>query len=242
MRMTPLDIQSHCFAQRWRGYDVDEVDAFLRIVSEDYEAVVRENASQADRLFRLERRVEELSAQEQLLKQTLISAQGMSEELRRTSERDAELRLAEVEVRAEKILDASHRRAAQLDQDIRDMRALRTRLAESFRSAAETHLALLATLETDAVDDPHVRGLAEGTIAYLKADRRRSGNDAGHGAPAPNSGTANPLASAAAGTPSTPTSIPPSASATATAADPTASATPGASDAMRESSREARRS
>ncbi len=177
MRMTPLDVQSHSFARRFRGYDPDEVDAFLRIVSEDYEALVRETTSQTDRLWRLERRIEELSAQEQLLKQTLISAQAMSEELRRTAERDAELRLAEVEVRAEKILDASHRRAAQLAQDIREMRALRTRLAESMRSAAETHIALLATLEADPLEDPLIKGLAEGTVAYLKADRRRERTD-----------------------------------------------------------------
>jgi cell division initiation protein len=174
MRMTPLDVQSHSFARRFRGYDPDEVDAFLRIVSEDYEVLVRENASQNDRLWRLERRIEELSAQEQLLKQTWISAQSMCEELRRTAERDAELRLAEVEVRAEKILDASHRRAAQLAQDIREMRALRTRLAESMRSAAETHIALLATLEADPTEDPLVKGLSDGTVAYLKADRRRA--------------------------------------------------------------------
>lgn len=177
MRMTPLDVQSHSFARRWRGYDADEVDAFLRIVSEDYEGLVRENSTQADRLYRLERRVEELSAQEQLLKQTLISAQAMCEELRRSAERDAELRLAEVEVRAEKILDASHRRAAQLAQDIREMRVLRTRLGESIRSAAETHIALLATLEADPAEDPLVKGLAEGTVAYLKADRRRPAPD-----------------------------------------------------------------
>lgn len=183
MRMTPLDVQSHSFARRWRGYDPDEVDAFLRIVSEDYEALVRETESQADRLYRLERRVEELSSQEQLLKQTLISAQAMGEELRRNAERDAELRLAEVEVRAEKILDASHRRAAQLAQDIREMRALRTRLAETLRSAAETHIALLATLEADPADDPLVRGLAEGTVAYLKAGRQRGHPDAGPSQP-----------------------------------------------------------
>ncbi len=175
MRMTPLDVQSHSFARRWRGYDPDEVDAFLRIVSEDYEGLVRETESQADRLYRLERRVEELSGQEQLLKQTLISAQAMGLELRRTAERDAELRLAEVEVRAEKILDASHRRAAQLAQDIREMRALRTRLAETLRSAAETHIALVATLEADPAEDPLVKGLAEGTIAYLKAGRTQRG-------------------------------------------------------------------
>ena len=173
MRMTPLDVQSHQFASRFRGYDPDEVMAFLRIVSEDYESLVHENESQADRIRRLESRVEELSAQEHLLKETLVSAQAMTEEMGRTTERQAELRLAEVEVRAEKILDASHRRAARLSQDIREMRALRSRLAESLRSAVETHLALLETLEADPEQDPLVQGLEEGTVALLKAEPRQ---------------------------------------------------------------------
>ena len=54
MRMTPLDVQSHQFASRFRGFDPDEVEAFLRIVSEDYEGLVRETESQADRIRRLE--------------------------------------------------------------------------------------------------------------------------------------------------------------------------------------------
>ena len=101
MRMTPLDVQSHQFARRLRGYDADEVDAFLRIVSEDYEALVLENESHADRLRRLERQVDELSAQEALLKETLMSAQAMTEEMRKSAERESDRRLAEVEIRAE---------------------------------------------------------------------------------------------------------------------------------------------
>ena len=174
MRMTPLDVQSHQFASRFRGYDPDEVMAFLRIVSEDYEGLVRETESQQDRIRRLESRIEELSSQEHLLKETLVNAQAMTEEMSRTTERAAELRLAEVEVRAEKILDASHRRAARLSQDIREMRALRSRLAESFRSAAETHLSLLETLEADPEQDPLVQGLEEGTVSLLKAEPRMS--------------------------------------------------------------------
>ncbi len=170
MRMTPLDVQSHQFATRFRGFDPDEVMAFLRIVSEDYEGLVRENESQADRILRLEARIEELSAQEHLLKETLVSAQSMTEEMSRTAEREAELRLAEVEIRAEKILDASHRRAARLDQDIREMRALRSRLAESLRSAAATHMALLDTLEADpAEDDPFSQRLASARESVLEA-------------------------------------------------------------------------
>lgn len=177
MRMTPLDVQTHRFARRMRGYDPEEVESFLRIVSEDYEGLVRENDSQADRIRRLERRVEELSAQEDLLKETLTSAKAMTEEMRLNAERKAELHLAEVELRAEKILDASHRRAARLAQDIREMRALRSRLAEALRSAAETHLSLLETLETDADPDPLVEGLVEGKIAYLAGESRRDTRD-----------------------------------------------------------------
>ena len=168
MRMTPLDVQSHHFARRMRGYDPDEVDAFLRIVSEDYEELVRETESQANQIMRLERRIEELSAQEDLLKETLTSAQAMTEEMKHSAERTAEMRLAEVEIRAEKILDASHRRAARLAQDIRDMRALRTRLGQALRSAAETHLSILETLEADPEPIAELDEKAAGAVAYLK--------------------------------------------------------------------------
>jgi len=172
MRMTPLDVQSHRFAHRVRGYDAEEVDAFLRMVSEDYEGLVRETESQSDRIRRLEARLEELSAQEQLLKETLLSAKAMTEEMRVSAEREATMRLAEVEIRAEKILDASHRRAARLAEDIREMRALRSRLAETLRGQIGTHLALLETLEADPDDDPLIDGLIEGTVAYLRGQNK----------------------------------------------------------------------
>lgn len=172
MRMTPLDVQSHQFARRLRGYDPDEVEAFLRLVSEDYEALVLANESHNDRIRRLEREVDELSAQEALLKETLTSAQSMTEQMRKSAERESEMRLAEVEIRAEKILDASHRRAAHLAQDIRDMRALRSRLGQALRSAAETHLAILETLESDPEPESLVDARIEGSVAYLSSQVR----------------------------------------------------------------------
>ena len=176
MRMTPLDIQTHHFGHRLRGFDPTEVEAFLRMTAEDYESLLRENQSQNERIRRLEHRLEELSAQEQLLKETLLTAQAMTEELRVSAQREAELRLAEVEVKAEKILDASHRRAAQLAEDVREMRGLRARLGQALRSAAESHLALLDTLETDPEPESLVDGMIEGKVAYLAtAGNRRSG-------------------------------------------------------------------
>lgn len=143
MRLTPLDLQNHRFAHRMRGYDTTEVDAFVRMVAEDYEALVREGETLRETVRTLELRVAELTGQEGRLRETLVTAQTLSEDLKRTAIREAEMRVAEAEVKAEKILDAAHRRAARLQEDIRELRLLRTRVTASVRSALDTHLALL---------------------------------------------------------------------------------------------------
>ncbi len=143
MRLTPLDLQNHRFAHRMRGYDTTEVDAFVRMVAEDYEALVREGETLRETVRTLELRVAELTGQEGRLRETLVTAQTLSEDLKRTAIREAEMRVAEAEVKAEKILDAAHRRAAKLQEEIRELRLLRTRVTASVRSALDTHLALL---------------------------------------------------------------------------------------------------
>ena len=168
MRMTPLDVQSHRFARRISGFDREEVDGFLRLVAEDYESVLRENEAFGERVHRLETRVDELLADEKLLKETLVSAQSMTDELRQAAVREAQMLVSEAEVRAEKILDASHRRAARLAEEIREMRALRSRLASALRSAIATHLGLIESLEVDPEEDPIVQGMVDGKIAYLR--------------------------------------------------------------------------
>ncbi len=167
MRMTPLDVQSHRFGRRFSGFDPDEVQAFLRLVAEDYESLLHENESLRDRVRRVETRVEELLSDEKLLKETLVSAQALGEELRRGAVKESEMLMSEAEVHAEKILDASHRRAARMAEEVREMRGLRTRLASALRSCIETHLAMIASLEDDP-EDP----VLQGKVTYLSRSER----------------------------------------------------------------------
>src|SRR5262249_10937723 len=143
MRLTPLDIQNHRFSSAWRGFDPEEVETFLRMIAEDYEALVRENEVLRESGRALQARVAELSSQEQVLRDTLVTAQGLAEDLKRTAVKESEVLIGQAEVKAEKILDTAHRRAAKLAEDIREMKGLRTRLATAVRSTIETHLQLL---------------------------------------------------------------------------------------------------
>ncbi len=166
MRLTPLDIQNHRFSTRLRGYDPAEVEAFTRLVSEDYESLVRECEAQRETVRALEARVADLSSNERNLQQTLLTAQALSEDLKRTAVKESEVLVSEAEVQAEKILDAAHRRAAKLAEDIRELKLLRARLGSALRATIETHLSLLAGLTEEPPDEAEDPILTR-KVAYL---------------------------------------------------------------------------
>ena len=173
MRLSALEIQNHRFALRLRGFDPAEVEIFLRLVADDFEGLVRECDGLREKLRHLESRVEDLSANEHALRETLVVAQGLTEDLKRTAVKESELMISEAEVKGEKILDAAHRRAAKLAEDIREMKALRGRLGAAIRATLDTHLALLDSLTAEpAEQDP----VLEGKIAYLT--RRQAAGEA----------------------------------------------------------------
>lgn len=175
MRLSPLDIQNHHFSTRLRGLDRAEVETFLQLVSEDFESLLREAESLRKRVRELEARVEELSGNEKQLQDTLVTAQGLSEDLKRTAMREAEVMVSQAEVQAEKILDASHRRAAKLAEDIRELKRMRSRLGSSLRSTIESHLAMLDSLSEGDAEEPD-----EAKIAYLgRAEGKKSSQGEG---------------------------------------------------------------
>jgi len=163
VRITPLDVRNHPFRRRFSGYDREEVDAFLRMVAEDYEGVMRETEGLREQVIKLEAQVAHLAANEGILQETLTTAQKLSEDLKRTAVKEAEIAVGEAEIKAEKILAAAHRRAAKLTDDIREMKHVRSRLSASVRATIEAHLGLLDGLAKDDSDDPVLKG----KVSYL---------------------------------------------------------------------------
>ncbi len=171
LRITPLDIRNHAFRRRLSGYDREEVDAFLGMLADDVEGLIREADAMRQQAVRLETKVEELSAHEAVLQETLTTAHKLSQDLKETAVREAEALIGEAEIRGEKILDAAHRRAAKLAEDIREMKNLRCRLAAGVRSTVGSYMSLLESLAEDPPDEP----LLESTIASLARDPQDRG-------------------------------------------------------------------
>jgi len=53
VKLTPLDIKKQEFKRSLRGYDPVEVDAFLDMVADEFEAVIREKNHMADEILKL---------------------------------------------------------------------------------------------------------------------------------------------------------------------------------------------
>ena len=169
MRLTPLDIRNHRFSSRLRGLDAAEVEAFVRLIAEDYEDMIRENEALREQAQLLSLRVEELAENEKTLQETIVTAQKLSDDLKKTAVRESEVLISEAEVKAEKILAASHRRAAKLAHDIREMKLLRARLGTAIRASIENHLSLLEGLSQD---DPEEDSPDAEKISYLTPPSR----------------------------------------------------------------------
>ncbi len=125
-RMTPLEIQKHEFSRRWKGLDPVEVQQYLVDVAEDMEALARENAELETRLRALEQENDEHRERERILKQTLLSAQQASEDIRAAARKEAELVVREAQDSAEKLTHSALQRSAEIEKAIHELKMQRT--------------------------------------------------------------------------------------------------------------------
>ena len=156
-RMTPLEIQKREFTRKWKGYDPMEVQQFLVDAAEDMEALARENADLDGRLRSLEQENEEHRERERILKQTLLSAQEASEDIREAGRREAELVVREAQDSAERLTHSALQRAAEIEKAIHELKLQRT----NFRLQLQKMIELFQqVLDFDRDEDDKERPLS----------------------------------------------------------------------------------
>jgi len=143
MRITPLDIQQKQFPMKFRGFDVEEVYAFLEVIREEMEELLRENANLKENAQRAEVQVREFKDMETTLRETLMTAQQMVEDYKINARKEAELLIKEAELRADSMIKDSHEKVIKIHEDITDMKGIRRHFKEELRRLIENHLMML---------------------------------------------------------------------------------------------------
>jgi len=143
MRITPLDIQQKQFPMKFRGFDVEEVYAFLEVIREEMEDLLRENASLKETVQRLENQLKEHRDMETTLRETLMTAQQMVEDYKTNARKEAELVVKEAELKADTILKEAQEKVIKIHEDIVDLKGIRRHFKEEIKRLVESHLKML---------------------------------------------------------------------------------------------------
>jgi len=109
--LTPQEIADKAFDKALlNGYDAGDVDNFLETVSNDYNALYKENAILKGKLKVLVEKVEEYRSTEDAMRMALLTAQRMGEEITVEAKRtkDEMLQNTEIEIKA-KLTDIAQR-------------------------------------------------------------------------------------------------------------------------------------
>jgi len=144
MRISPMDMRQQRFRTAMRGYDRTEVVAFLTEAADDYEHAMRENDRLRGDLMRMEALLAEHRERENNLRDTLVTAQRVSDELKDNAQNEGKLIVREAQGRADLLLQKAQVRLDELDHEVNELK-LRRRDAEG--SLEATIQALYRALE-----------------------------------------------------------------------------------------------
>lgn len=111
MRITPLEIRQKAFEKVLRGYDKDEVNAFLQSLSQEWERNLDETKELRIKLEACEREVNKLREVENSLFKTLKTAEDTGANVIEQANKTAELILRENQINADAMVREAKTRA-----------------------------------------------------------------------------------------------------------------------------------
>lgn len=171
MKITPLEIRQKTFEKVFRGYDKDEVNAFLLTLSKEWEKTLDEIKESKIKLDAAEKEITKLREVENSLYKTLKTAEDTGANMIQQANKAAELQLKETQLKAENILRESKAKSTmiiektetQVKSIIANMLSEVKTLEQNFHSA----LALKENLISD------LRNLASETLDRVQKFNER---------------------------------------------------------------------
>jgi len=163
MRITPIEIRQKTFERNFRGYEKDEVNAYLLTLSQEWERIADENKELRIKLEATEREVNKLREVESSLYKTLKTAEDTGANVIEQARIAAELHLRESQLKADAILneakikarntiEESEDRARVIVDEMEDRLQMLVENYKKLETSREDLLINLRRLANDALD------------------------------------------------------------------------------------------
>ena len=144
MKVSPLDLRQLRFRTTFRGFDRAEVVALIAEVADDYENALREVDRLRQEVSKMEALLSQHREHERNLRDTLLTAQRVSDDIRANADVQARQILREAEGRSDLLLQKTQARLEDVQREIDGMKLKRRDVETTLES---TISALRNTLE-----------------------------------------------------------------------------------------------
>lgn len=134
MKVSPLDLRQVRFRTAFRGFERAEVLALMAEVADDYEHALREVDHLHQEVSKMEALLDQHREHERDLRNTLITAQKLSDELRGNAEAEARQIIRDAESRSELLLQKTQARLEDIQREIDGMKLKRRDVETSLES------------------------------------------------------------------------------------------------------------
>jgi cell division initiation protein len=138
MNVSPLDLRQQRFRTRLTGFDKVEVAAFLSAVADDYEQALRETDRLRQELAKMEAVLNEHREGEKTLRNTLLTAQRLSDEMKEHADQEGKRIVRESEGRAALLLEKAQLRLDDIQRDIDSLGLKRREVETSIEASIQT--------------------------------------------------------------------------------------------------------
>jgi len=151
VNISPLDIRKQEFRRAFRGYNRDEVDAFLEMIAEELESLVRKSDSLQKQMNLSQNRLNGYIKIDRDLRDALIMMNKMKKSSKADAERKAEEIILSAKQESDKLMGSNRKEQQDLLMQVEQLRSDRRGLELKIRAMTSSMTRLIG-LEEEADD------------------------------------------------------------------------------------------
>ena len=176
--LTPGDVRQKIreFRRVLWGYDQKVVDAFLDVVTQRLEALIKQNIASTERADAMQKQVAAFRERETAIDEAMVAAMQLQADARTRVEHEAALMRTKAQGEAERILGEGQRTARNLTREIEGLAMQRSEFVKAFRSLLEQYL---AEVEVEVEEERLTEAAGESVAKPPDAGEGGVGDDAG---------------------------------------------------------------
>ena len=148
--LTPVDIENKEFTKTFRGYDVYEVDEYMKDLVADYEKLYRENAELKEKNALLNEAIGNYKGMEETMQNAILVAQRTAEDTKKNAYERAETITKDAERRAAEIISKANQAIANLEKTYLGMQSEMNGFKAKMSALLSTYMQLLSELPEKA--------------------------------------------------------------------------------------------